>query len=443
MMDGSKVVWAEGIFLGQQHLQLMDRYWEDGLQCLARMLHPMAWGIHSLEVDEAALENGRYRLLACEAILPDGRMLRYRAGGGEAPGLALHGDEMDVFLGLARTRAVAGINGYHSDGRLCAWKARYAEVEDEHDPSRRREVLLGDPNPLLLDGQGGHEQFSILHLARVRHRGDGRYAVDEAHCPPALRLAAVPWLAAMPGRLAELLRARARSLGDTPAVARLGRGDALHGDHAGFLLWQEIAGLRARLEHLDAHPELHPERLYELLTESLARLEPLQDVPPPGSLPAYRQDAIGPVFRELEQRLRGLLELSTSAPSASLELTESGPGIRALEALDPALLTGHALYLAVGTEGEGEWTADFERLVKLGALADVELIVASALPGVAIRHAPRPPSRLAVRADREYFRIYPGGSFWDRLVEARSIGVFLPEQFAAARLELVALQEDG
>ena len=68
----NKVMWSEGMFLQPQHFQQQDRY--VGRQLEGRLSSSVAWpwGLVALQVDDAALLQGRLALVGARGVLPDG-----------------------------------------------------------------------------------------------------------------------------------------------------------------------------------------------------------------------------------------------------------------------------------------------------------------------------------------------------------------------------------
>ena len=83
----------------------------------------------------------------------------------------------------------------------------------------------------------------------------------------------------------------------------------------------------------------------------------------------------------------------------------------------------------------------FEKFAKVGSRDAIEMIVGSAMPGVQLRHQHRPPAQVPIRSHHEYFRIDGRGEFWNAVVSARSIAVYIPQMFAGATIELLCTQE--
>src|SRR6516165_3409315 len=74
-MASRAVHWFEGMFLSPQHLQAADRHTLRGLQEVEDWYNPFAWGLRSVEINQAARANFMVDLQSCEARFPDGTHL--------------------------------------------------------------------------------------------------------------------------------------------------------------------------------------------------------------------------------------------------------------------------------------------------------------------------------------------------------------------------------
>ncbi|WP_111655395.1 type VI secretion system baseplate subunit TssK [Isoalcanivorax indicus] len=444
MSEQQKVVWAEGLFLGQQHFQLWDKGLRHDYQQRSRLLNPHCWGLVSLSLTREALSNGQCRVEAVTAVLPDGRLVRFDAGEqGQALTceLAGGGDQVDVWLALPANDRVGGINGYHEQGRLCGWQAAYRDIADEHDPSRSREVILAQPNLTLLRSDQSRDQYSTLCIGRFEHQGDGQYRALEPFIPPAVNLAASPMLRGWAVRIRDLLAARVRQL----SQQRNSYGDLADmgaREMGQFLRLLQLRPALATLEHLLSQDGTHPETLYR---ESVRLLNGLCDFQADQSdldLPEYRHSDLTAVFTTLETRLRDFLAEAAPTPSTALTLRDESPAVRIAEGVPWEALDRQHLYLGVSHDADDpSWVTDFARQTKSGSREDLELILASALPGIRLSHTQRPPNRLPVKSGFEYFRFEPTGEFWPRALEARSLAIFLPAAFQNARFNLLCVED--
>lgn len=73
------VRWSEGMLLSPQHFQQHDIQTQALVHQRIHGVSPHAWGLRTLRVDPVLLAQGVVRLTACDAVLPDGLPLVFRA----------------------------------------------------------------------------------------------------------------------------------------------------------------------------------------------------------------------------------------------------------------------------------------------------------------------------------------------------------------------------
>jgi len=441
-----KVVWAEGMFLGQQHFQMWDNYIESYQSLQIRSISPMAWGLLQLEIDQEALENQQFRISFCQAIFPDGRLVSYEASEAEPLSKELTGgfsEKIELYLCLPANRTTKGISGYHNTGQLCAWYADYRQIADENDPSREREVMLGHPNLMLVTGDESRENFTSIKIAEIVNDGDGEYTFVDNYIPPIVNIQASDYLSAMLVRIIELFSAKIRVLNERRKQYSSGIAEFGHNDVANFLVLQALSGAIPILQHFRKNVDLHPEQIYQLLSNVIGGLCPFSLEMDVHSIPIYQHNNLTKVFTTLERLLRELVDVAMPTKVASIKLTKESDALYSVDNIESAVLASSTLFLAVLLESDNSnWVGQFERMAKVGARVDIEMIVASALPGVNIRHMQRPPSNLPIKSGFEYYRLDPNGTFWDRVASERTLGLFIPRDFIKAKIEIVTVKEN-
>lgn len=439
-----KVIWAEGMFLGQQHFQLLDQYHETCRSLQGRCYAPLSWGVVSLDYDKQALENGVYRVKSCQVIFPDGHIINYLEADDNPLTLELKGNEsgqVEVYLGLPANRSASGINGYKDNGKLCAWRVDYAEVDDENDPERGREVMLGRPNLFLFDGEAGRENFTWIKLAELHHDGDQQYCINEKYIPPLACISASETLSELTVRLVELFRAKIRSLNERRRQSSASVAEFGHSDLTNFLVLHTLSSALPELQHYRNYGELHPEGLYILLSRIVGGLAPFSIEIEAQSIPRYQHESLSATFQSLEQQIRALFDMAMPSKIAPIKLARESDVLYSIDAVDSSHLKC-GLYLAVKSDSEDPmWMKSFERMTKIGSRGDIEMIVASALPGVRVVHTQRPPSNLPIKSGYEYFRVEKKGDFWEKIENEKTLGLFVSREFSGVPLEMLAIQE--
>lgn len=439
MVSTRKIVWAEGIFLGQQHFQLWERYQEAEHWRRLRCLAPDHWGVVHCEIDRDALEQGRLQLAACEVLFPDGQLLRLQQGDAlPARELdELSGDATIVHLALPADRGVSGLSGYPDSGRVTAWRARYEEVSDLHDSERVREVALAEPNPHLLFGHEPRDHYVSVPVARLTSVGMGRWEPCPDFLAPACRLDAQPALHQRLANLLGLIQAKTRVLTDRwRAAGDLSR--ASSGQLAPYLALQVLVPALRRLEQLVASGSAHPAsaalELVALEGQLAVAVNDLSDDIPP----IYEHRRPGELFGWLDKRLMDLLSRIVPSQVDGLRLETEGPRTRVARRLNVAAAEAEGLYLSVRhPDGAPGWAPAFARDTRVCAREDLETVIASALPGLELRVLDEAPAGIVAAPGCRYFEIVREGEFWTRVRDQQSLALFLPTEYAEASIELV------
>ncbi|MCG5494995.1 type VI secretion system baseplate subunit TssK [Ectothiorhodospira variabilis] len=432
-----KVIWSEGILLGQQHFQAWDRYHEQALIERFRITHPRSWGLHRLRLDPDAPAMGICRILELEVILPDGRLVTVDPFDDaplacELPDAAR--EPVVVYLLLTRERRALGMTGYEAAGhRRGAWQVDYVELADEHDTQRQQEVALGRLNLILGTETPADPDLIRLPVTRLTPRRGGGFQIDDDFVPPLLSIEASPALQRFTGQLAERIRLQSRELAGECTVCKPADRHLVHamsGCLQRFLI---------RLEHLRAMESSHPEGLHLALAETCAEIQSL--VPQDDedrTLPLYRHEDPASGLQMLQAHLWELLDRFRALHTRPPVLEPLSEGRFQARDLTRSLSSSQLLYITVRTEREDtDWIRDFPRQAKVASADQLDLLIRTALPGVSLCHLPRPPADLPVPRGRECFRLEPQGESWQALLESNSLGIFLPAGLRHLQLELM------
>lgn len=84
------VQWSEGMLLSPQHFQQNDIHAQAMLHQRLAALTPNTWGVRHLKLDTARLADGFIKVTECDAVMPDGLPLVFRAAG------AMHSLNLEV-----------------------------------------------------------------------------------------------------------------------------------------------------------------------------------------------------------------------------------------------------------------------------------------------------------------------------------------------------------
>src|SRR5437899_819290 len=72
------IFWGQGMFLQPQHFQQQDCYHAARLRRYFHWLSPFSWGVKSLAINEAELQNFVFEVDRCEMITREGTIVRFQ-----------------------------------------------------------------------------------------------------------------------------------------------------------------------------------------------------------------------------------------------------------------------------------------------------------------------------------------------------------------------------
>lgn len=440
----NKVIWVEGIFLSQQHFQQWDRYWERQLQYQAHAIAPLVYGIQQLQIDEAALMNGQFRIRKLRAILPNGQNIYYEYNINQLLTCQLNMDHavIDIYLCVPDNQNVSGITGYDNAHVLAAYKALYENVSDEFDTNRQREVLFGDLNLSLAQTGDSLEQFCYLKIAEVIRDPKQNYQWRQDFIPALVNIQASAHLQQLLSNWIELLTAVTRLLNE--------RRHSFNGDvtefgqnnFEQFILLQTLMRALVSLQHLNKHPTAHPQQLYLSCIDLLGSLGVFSTAFSLNQIPYFQQNNLSQTFNTIDHLLRDIINNVIPMRMTSLRLRRESETLYVVDHLDKTALNKIKLFIAVFFSTiDSQWQQQFAKQIKVGAISALDSILISALPGVKLNYMQRPPTRLPIKTGYEYFYLEPTGNFWEQVISERTLGIFVPFNFAQAQLDLVTLEE--
>lgn len=159
-------------------------------------------------------------------------------------------------------------------------------------------------------------------------------------------------------------------------------------------------------------------------------------------LPAYRHEALGEVFAQLDALLRDLVDTVIGSKYLIIPLVADRSRRAYSQAVpDPAKVTKQTqLYLAVTADMPGlELVATVPMRLKVAAPENLESIVGSALPGVPLAHMPQVPPAIPVRPNTYYFSISTKSPLYEKALDVGALVGYAPDGMPGLKIELSAV----
>lgn len=434
------------MLLTPQHFQQWDRHVEGLIVDRFRIHDPFAWGVTSIDIDQDGLANGRFTLLKCTAVMPDGLVVAIPEED-RAPSTRTFTDlfhstmeSLNVYLGIPIDRR-SGMTVQLSDeagARLPRFLAEHIEVADTTTGDNPREVLVTKKNVRILFSGEEAKDTVLLKIAELVRMETGVVGLKESYIPPCLWISASAYLLRVLRGLIELMIAKRATFSD----AHRGVLELIGNDLGKFALVAAVSTHLPALKHLSQVECVHPESLYQAWVKLAGQL--LMLVPPSESidLPPYDHENLTLTFDALDKRVRSIIEGVTPTRYMTIPLEAGGENVWVGRVPESKLFaTAQFFIMASGDLSEDQVRTLVPHQVKVGSPSKLRELVAAALPGVKLYHTPRPPAVLPMKMGTQYFRVDDHGVFWDEIKKSQVVALHIPGSLQGVKIQLVAVKE--
>ncbi len=440
------VLWTKGTFLTPQHLQVQDRFLEDTLNFRLQALKFCPWGFRELAINGELLTEGQFALTRAAGIFPDGLLFDVPDADPPPPSKSLEeffepgAKTLDIYLTIPDYRQ-RGLNVSSGKDGGTRYLAEVSEFRDENTGTGEKLIQVARKNMRLLAESENREGSSALPIANVERTPAGTYQLNPRFIPPLIEIGASEYLIGLLRGLLELLAARSTQLSAGRRQKNQSLADFTASDIANFWLLYTVNSNYPVFSHLYESKMGHPEEVYSAMVGLAGSLTTFSQKLRPRDLPLYAHDSLGPIFSELDEKLRTLLEtvVPTNLVSLPLKLVQNSIYATAID--QDKYLTNTRMYLAVSAETSEEAVIQkVPQLVKVCSATHIEHLVKNALPGIQLRHLSSPPSAIPVKLKYQYFALNQSGPAWEAVNRARNFAAYVPlEQLPNPTLELLIL----
>jgi type VI secretion system ImpJ/VasE family protein len=433
------------MFLRPQHFQEQDRYFTALINMRLNAAQPWNWGITEIVIDEELAGIGKFAVSRCSGIMPDGTPFAIPGTMPPPEPIDIPADTRDALVSLTLPARQEGALEFAEAQETRAIDARFlveeAEILDSFSSERASEVLeVGRPN--LRFGVTREQLYGriTLGIARIREVDNKTLRFDNRYVPPTLDIASAP---ALQGGLVDIIgraEQRATELALRAVEATEGGAETF----SSFLLLQTLNRWIPHLQHLEAMPMIHPERLYQSLGSMAGELATLirSDRKAP-TLPRYDHENPETCFSVVYSLLQSMLSAVFDRSAVQLPLKQVGPGAYAATITDHAQFRTGYFFLAVSALANvEEIRAAFPSVVKIATLQKIQSVVDSSLVGVPIRHAPTPPPQIRVLPGYVYFELDRGVPEWDEFQQTPALCMHVAGEWHELKLELWCVKTD-
>lgn len=445
-----KVVWTKGMFLSPQHFQAQDRYFEELAQFRFAASNYANYGVTQIALDNEALSNGRVKLLSARGILPDGEIFDMPDSDELPPSREIGklwpstDQTLDVYLALPETRINARnvtLPGQRGDSGPAdtRYTSETRNVPDANQGADEKPVQVAQKTFRLLFGTEFRDGYSSIRVAQLERSATGA-ALRADFVPPCLDIASSDFLLNLLRRQVEVLLTKSASLGEGRRQTGKSAANFTASEIDKFWLLHTVNSYLPELKHIFKTRHGHPEAAFVAMLRLAGGLATFASKGGPGDFPDYDHDNLGPCFRDLDARIRDLMEVALPSKYAVIPLTLTDRYVWTGSVNDDTFFRIGKFYLSISARmGVGELIQKVPQFVKVSAPQDMDKIVVNALAGVGLIHTQVAPQGAPTKLDNQYFQIDGNGTLWERIMLSRRIAVSAPAEIVDPKMEVIVV----
>jgi type VI secretion system protein ImpJ len=444
MLEKSKVIWSEGMFLRPQHFQQHDRYIESLINGRCLGLQPYSWGFYTLTIDTDLFKTGKLALRECKGIFPDGTPFNLP----EDDDLPLpldvpediHNNIVYLALPVRRPEAIETDSNANPEG-LARFRSGEREARDNTNGTQEKALLqVGKLKTRLLLQREERSGYTCLGVTRiVEARADKNIVIDDQYIPPNLNCFGTARLRGFLRELHGLLNTRGEAI--AARVATAGHGGVA--EIADFLLLQLVNHYQPLFEHLSNVVGLHPESFYRFSIQLAGELSTFfrPDKRSPGFTP-YDHENLQATFSPVMEELRQLLAKVYEPRAVQLPLKGPQYGIYGAKRPDLSLLENAVFVLAASAEVPAETLrSELPQQVKIAPVEEIRQYVNALMPGISITPLPIAPRQIPYHAGFAYFELNKQSGLWKKMANSGGFAIHIGGKFPGLKLEFWAIKE--
>ncbi len=438
--------WHQGLFLQPQHFQQQDRYIQSLLVPFQLYQQPHFWGVGSLKIQDAALENLSLQILEGKFQFPDGSYVSLPENGLVD---SRSFDEDWVEESSKPLEILLGLRKWNPNGQNVTVLTSLESVSDvttrfvtSKEPDEVQDLYQGGPSAevarlyyvLKIFWSSEKEKlgdYELIPLARLQRQGE-HIVQSERFFPPCLQINAVKSLRKLITETRDQIASRAHMLEAYKRERGIHTAEFGARDTVFLLALRSLNRYVPLLFHYTESQSVHPWTVYGTLRQIIGELSSFSEMvnvlgeQEDGSslVPPYNHRKLHTCFLAAQDTLLRLLDEITAGPDYILELIYDGTYYSA--ELSPTMFEAHnRFYLVVTTDDASDDVLNnFSGMAKTGSRESLPLLITQALAGIKISHLVNPPQELPQRIGSLYFQIDHHGELWERVQRSNNLAVF-------------------
>ncbi|NOQ64397.1 MAG: type VI secretion system baseplate subunit TssK [Methyloprofundus sp.] len=444
MTWNNKVIWTEGMFLQPLHFQQQDRNTQHWVESRCGSLQSFAWGVTHLEIDPQLLSLGKFAIIACRGVFPDGTPFSIPEQHPAPRPLELAESTSNEIIYLAlpiQRQAGKEITWEDADDELSRYRLQEIEIRDMHSQSDSGASVIqsGELWTRLRPASKNQGAFVTIPLAKVVERKkDKQLVLDKDFIASSLQCSGASKLLSYIKEISGILQHRGEALAQRLATPGAG-GVAEITD---FLLLQIINRYQPLFHHFTAMEQFHPERLFSVIIQMAGELATItQEGHRAGEFPDYQHNNLQLSFEPVMLVLRQSLSWVSESRAVSIPLKEHANQVHTADINDRELLNSAVFVLAASAQMDADLVRQYiPRKTIISTVDKLRDLVMSQVPGIKLNSMAVAPRQIPFHKGMVYFELDKNHSLWKELQQSGTIAFHFSGEYPELKLEFWAIR---
>ncbi|MBF0202332.1 MAG: type VI secretion system baseplate subunit TssK [Desulfamplus sp.] len=441
------ILWNQGLFLQPHHFQQFDAY-INALVTPHNLYHtPFFWGCGTVEIQATALGRRTLEVERCELIFQDGTWITFPGNAALMPrsfkniSFDVEGDRpFTVYLAIKKwelhrknTSSTEPSDALDALGTRFVSSVEPEEVKDIHEGGEPASLRKMDYLVKIFweDEIEKFPEYLAVPVAQLRLDAD-QVVLSKNFVPPLFRISSSDTLMQMLKNIREMVISRCRVFESYKFAQGFQSSDFDAHFIPHLLVLSTLNRALPSLNHMIEVAHIHPHAVYALLRAMVGDLSTFTDrINALGQmkdgtmlLPEYDHEALFKCFNEARQLIGELLQGVSLGGESIINLSRE-KGIFSCKIPFQEFGDGDLYFIVVrGADDTEKLISDFNNIVKIGTIENIDNMIARALPGVTLKHRLVPPPGMPRRPDVNYFRIDTKHNLWSEIKRSGTMALY-------------------
>ena len=444
-MKTTKIAWMESQYLFPHHFQQQERYIESVIERRTQAIAPFIWGFDALHVNEAMLHEGKIGITMAKGVMPDGCPF-------EAPVTAPLPTPLQVAPGVKQQLVYLALPVYQAGSKhinidggnttVSRYVLRQLDVYDYCSDTANQETIetaeLQFQLVLESASLGGYTAVPIARILEVTQ--EGAILLDKNFIPPCLNATNNQRLVTYLDDVLGLVQQRAEAIAvrfnqdnkDKSATAIVD-----------FMLLQMLNSYEPKLQHLKTLPQLHPERLFELMQSFSGELSTFTTKSKrPDAHVRYQHDNLQLCFPKVMATINKQLSVVLEQTAIPIVVEKRQFGVFVARLADRSLLSQSRFVIAFKSALPIDKLRGYVPThLKIGSVETIRDLVNNQLTGITVSALATAPREITYHAGFIYYELDRQSELWQGLQKSGGFAFHLAGDLPDLSIEFWAIRE--